>query len=114
MLRRPRKSDVEDQMIRPAELHSDSMATKPAAAAARDAASPLPESGKKSRKIGAARSRIPMPAVTLKQSTTQSSQNCGVLIAFLADTWLRVIRTLSGFLIQPAGFQPGAGTRISP
>ena len=27
-----------------------------------------------------------MPAVTLQNSTTHSSQNCGVLIAFGADT----------------------------
>gem|GEM_PF-3561542 len=44
-------------------------------------------SRKKSWKIGDAFSRMPMPAVTLKQSTTQSSQNWGVLIAFPADTF---------------------------
>ena len=34
--------------------------------------------------MGAARSRMPIPAVTLKHRTTHNSQNCGVLIASLA------------------------------
>jgi hypothetical protein len=58
---------------------------------------------------------MPIPAVTLKHSTTHSSQNCGVLIALRADTFAVVIRlpvfACSG--CQPAGFQSDAGTRMS-
>ena len=75
---RPMKSDVEDQTNRPAMLNSDSRPTKPAAAAAAMARSS--PSRKKSWIIGLACSRMPMPAVTLQNSTVHSSQNCGVLI----------------------------------
>ena len=44
-----------------------------------------------------------MPAVTLKQSTTQSSQNCGVRIALRAETSLGGQR--AG--LACAGSQPG-------
>src|SRR3954447_6474224 len=109
MFLRPSRSEVEDQTMRPAELHNDRIATKPAAVAASAFAS---DSGKKSLNIGAAFSRMPMPAVTLKQRTTQSNQNCGVLIALDADTWLSLMPSLLGPGTQPAGRQPGAGTRI--
>ena len=46
MFLRPRKSDVVDQRMRPSELASDSIATKPAAEAA--SAFGLEASGKKS------------------------------------------------------------------
>ena len=74
---RPMTSDVEDQTIRPAMLASDSRPTKPAASSAS-------MSEKKSWIIGAACSRMPMPAVTLENSTTHSNQNCGVRIAVAA------------------------------
>ena len=53
-----------------------------------------------------------MPAVTLQNRTVHSSQNCGVLIAFAAETCEVVT---SGFALsfagsKPAGCQPGAGT----
>src|ERR1700755_1402568 len=88
------------------------MATNPAAAAARAAAS---FSGRKAREIGAAFSRMPIPAVTLKHSTTQSSQNCGVLIALAAETWFWLIMALDLTVdgSQPAGDQSSAGTRMS-
>ena len=54
-----------------------------------------------------------MPAVTLKQSTTQSSQNCGVRIALRADTSNLPASTPSVGGVQPAGRQPSAGTRMS-
>jgi hypothetical protein len=56
-----------------------------------------------------------MPAVTLKQSTTQSSQNCGVLIALRAETSAVVINepVFARAGSHPAGFQSAAGTRIS-
>ena len=66
-------------MNRPLMLASDSRPTKPAASLAS-------MSGKKSWIIGEACSRIPMPAVTLQNSTVHSSQNCGVRIAFAAVT----------------------------
>ena len=65
-------------------LNSDRTPTKPAAAAA--ATVVVSPSRKKSWIIGAACSRMPMPAVTLQNSTTQSSQNCGVLMALAAET----------------------------
>ncbi len=55
----------------------------------------------------------PMPAVTLKHSTTHSSQNCcvprasaGVTLRWVISAW-----RVSGGATQPAGVQPGAGTR---
>ena len=66
-------------MNRPAMLQIDSRPTKPAAAAG-STLEPLPVR-KKSWIIGAACSRMPMPAVTLQNSTTHSSQNCGVRTA---------------------------------
>ena len=62
-----------------------------------------------------ARSRMPIPAVTLKHSTTHSSQNCGVLIALVAETFA-VVTSGRFFAVagsQPAGCQSSAGTRIS-
>jgi hypothetical protein len=55
----------------------------------------------------------PIPAVTLKHSTTQSSQNCGVRIASPGVTLCRVMRTFafSGGGPTPAGFHPSGGTR---
>src|SRR5918996_3757682 len=101
---RPTTSDVEDHTKRPLMLHSDSRPTKPAAAAAVT----LP---KKSWIIGAACSRMPMPAVTLQNSTVHRSQNCGVLIAFVAVTLPPVIiaRWRVG-AVQPSGRQSAAGT----
>ncbi len=83
MFLRPTMSEVDDQMNRPAMLAALSSATKPVAAVARTG---VEDVLKKSTSIGAAFSRMPMPAVTLKHSTTQSSQNCGVLIALFAET----------------------------
>src|ERR671933_783147 len=97
-------SDVDDQPKRPLMLHSDSTPTKPAAAAALTLE-------KKSWIIGAACSRIPMPAVTLQNRTVHSSQNCGVLIAFVAVTFPLVtsesLRAVRGD--QPSRRQPSAG-----
>lgn len=55
----------------------------------------------------------PMPAVTLKQRTTHSSQNCGVRIAAAGVTCSRVIMARAAPVgsTQPSGFQPAAGTR---
>ena len=78
-------SEVEDQANRPAMLNSDSSPTKPAGRGDRRRWS-SPPSRKKSWIIGLACSRMPMPAVTLQNSTTHSSQNCGVRIALAAET----------------------------
>src|SRR3954470_14599831 len=83
MFLRPIRSEVEDQPIRPAMFAADSRATKPAAAEAETGAD---VSAKKSLIIGAAFSRMPMPAVTFMQSTTHRHQNCGVRTALLAET----------------------------
>ena len=66
-------------MKRPDMFASESRPTKPAAAAAL-----VPS--KKSWIMGEACSRKPIPAVTLANRTTHSSQNCGVLIALAAVT----------------------------
>ena len=89
-------------------LQSDSKPTKPAAAAAVTL-------GKKSWIIGAACSRMPMPAVTLQNRTVQSSQNWGVLIAFVAVTFALVIieRAECSGGVQPSGRQPSGGTRTA-
>jgi hypothetical protein len=54
-----------------------------------------------------------MPAVTLQNSATHISQNCGVRTALAAET-LAVVTI--GLLLtlqesKPAGAQPGGGTR---
>src|SRR5439155_1006829 len=69
---------------------------------------------KKSTTIGDAFSSMPMPAVTLRHSTSHRHQNCGVLMALAAETFAVVIMTLplvSGEGCQPAGRQPSRGTR---
>ena len=101
-------------MNRPAMLNSESTPTKPAAADA--ATSELPSScRKKSWIIGAACSRMPMPAVTLQNRTVQSSQNWGVLIAVVAVTFALVIidRAERSGGVQPSGRQPSGGTRTA-
>jgi hypothetical protein len=107
------RSEVDDQTNRPAMLNSESTPTNPAAAATATADLP-PESRKKSWIIGLACSRMPMPAVTLQNSTIQSSQKARVRIELAADT-LAVVT--SGFSLteagsQPSGTQPSAGTRM--
>ncbi len=67
----------------------ESRATKPAAAETVTGAE-VPV--KKSEIMGAAFSRMPMPAVTFMQSTTHRHQNCGVRSALRADTWAVVTR----------------------
>src|SRR3954451_8591503 len=101
---RPVTADVDDHPKRPLMLHSDSRPTNPAAAAAVTLE-------KKSWIIGAACSRIPMPAVTLQKSTVHSSQNCGVLIAFVAVTLPLVIieRAPCSCGVKPGGCQPSSG-----
>src|SRR5436190_19519298 len=85
-------------------LQIESRPTKPAAAAAVTLE-------KKSWIIGAACSRMPMPAVTLQNSTVHSSQNCGVLIALVAVTLPLVIieRVTCSRGVQHYGRQPSAG-----
>src|SRR5918997_376780 len=109
---RPMTSDVDDQTNRPAMLNSDSSPTKPPAAATLTLDVPL--SRKKSWIIGLACSRMPMPAVTLQNSTTHSSQNDRVLTALAADTLAVVTSGLAATLAgsKPAGRQPWAGTRM--
>src|SRR6478735_4763132 len=104
-------SEVEDHANRPAMLKSDRTPTNPPAAAT--VTVEVPFSRKKSWIIGLACSRMPMPAVTLQNNTTHSSQNCGVRMALAAET-LAVVTiglalTLDGS--NPAGAQPGGGTR---
>ena len=56
--------------------------------------------------------RMPMPAVTFRQSTAHSSQNCGVLMASSAVTFAVVTSSCSTVRgTKPSGFQPGGGTR---
>src|SRR3954467_1581213 len=83
MFLRPTRSEVADQVIRPRLLPSDRTPAKPAAAVA---ATGVEVSAKKSVIIGAAFSRMPIPAVTFMQSTTHRHQNCGVRTASRAET----------------------------
>ena len=71
-------------------------------------------SGKNAWIIGEACSRIAMPAVTLQNSTVHRNQNCGVLMALLADTLCVVIILLppASRGTKPSGSQPFGGTRI--
>ncbi len=100
-------------MKRPAMLHSDRKPTNAAAAVAATVESPF--SRKKSWIIGAACSRMPMPAVTLQNSTTHSSQNCGVRTALPAVTDSVVTSSFSSTWSgsQPSGFHPSGGTFTS-
>src|SRR3954447_13020508 len=109
---RPITSDVDDQPNRPAMLNSDSTPTKPAAAATLTL--DFPSTRKKSWIIGLACSRMPMPAVTLQNSTIHSSQNDRVRSALAADTLAVVTSGLAATSAgsQPSGFQPSAGTRM--
>ena len=92
-------------------LAIESSPTKPPAAAALTLESAPWR--KKSWIIGAACSRIPMPAVTLQNSTVHSNQNCGVRIALRAETLSRVTIDFSATCegSKPSGFQSAAGTR---
>src|SRR3954447_17966283 len=83
MFFRPIRSDVDDQPMRPAMLAADSSATKPAAA---DTETGGDVSLKKSVIIGAAFSRMPMPAVTFMQSMAHRHQNGGVRTALRDET----------------------------
>ncbi len=56
---------------------------------------------------------MPIPAVTLQNSTSQSNQNWGVRMALLAET-LAVVTSFCCFTSagsNPSGSQPSAGTR---
>ena len=87
---RPIRSDSEAQKIRPTMLNSDSSPVNPAAMAAmavfcrssscseRDVRTPISRPPKISCSIGEAMPSTPMPALTLRHSTAQISQNCGV------------------------------------
>ena len=56
---------------------------------------------------------MPIPAVTLTKSITQSSQNCGVFHAsWTATLWLEISAECLVEGTHPAGFQPSGGTRI--
>src|SRR3954463_10684904 len=98
---RPITSEVEDQTKRPVMFARESSPTKPAAATASTEL-------KKSWIIGEACSRMPMPAVTLQNNTTQSSQKDRVRMALAAVT-LAVVRIpwCSVGAVQPSGAHPG-------
>jgi hypothetical protein len=106
MFLRPIRSDVEDQPIRPSMLAAESSATNPAAA---DAETGVEVSAKKSVIIGAAFSRMPIPAVTFMQSTTHRHQNWGVRMALFAET----CTPSSGAGPPSAAVFAGRGTRTS-
>ena len=99
-------SDSDAQAMRPAMLNRLKRPTKPAAAEGDTA--PLNTSWI----IGEAWPRTPMPAVTLRQSTAQSSGNWTVRNARSACTCPVVTRPpWSAGGVQPAGRQPAAGRR---
>src|SRR5678816_3391235 len=100
------RSDADDHAMRPIMFDKDKSPTNPAATAGR-----VPN---RSVIIGDAFSRMPIPADTLKQSTIHRHQNCGVRIAFFAETLALVtsVRATVG-AVHPAGFQSSRGTRTS-
>src|ERR1700716_491562 len=106
MFLRRMRSDVEGQRNAPSMCVSESRATNPAAA---DAATGVGVCLKKSVIIGDAFPRIPMPAVTLKHSTTHRHQNCGVLMALAAET----LTAETTFPWSIGGSHPPAGTLTS-
>ena len=111
MFLRPIRSEVEDQPMRPAMLAADSRATKPAAAVTDTG---VEVSAKKSVIIGAAFSRMPMPAVTFMQSTTHRHQNCGVRTALRAETCGPVARRSAAGAASRASRLRGTRTSSTP
>ena len=102
-------------------LNSDWSPVKPAASVAiaaccawfncsNGAFTPISRPPKTSCSMGDAIAMMPMPAVTFRQRTAQTSQNCGVFKASLRPT-LRVVIDGWVFGSQPWGFQPAAGNR---
>src|SRR5687768_3075054 len=91
-------------------LNRDRNATKPAAVVG--ATEDVPPSRKKSWIMGEACSRMPMPAVTLQNRTVHRNQNCGVRMAFAAETSAPDTIGLAATApaSKPAGAQPGGGT----
>ena len=122
---RPIWSDSDAQKNRPPMLNSDSRpvnaapivatAVLPAASRPTNGTSGLPISAPPniSCSIGVAIAITPMPAETFMHSTTQISQNCGVLCASRRCTWpwviMPAVRLRGG--VQPSGLQPAGGTR---
>src|SRR5882757_10210064 len=105
-------------------LNSDNRPAKPAAIAAICAfcdassalkptlGSPISLPAKISCSIGEAMPITPMPADTLRQSTPQISQNCGVLCASFRCTFLvEIIALVLAGDVQPSGCQPVGGMR---
>src|SRR5262249_1723139 len=71
---------------------------------------PINEPAKTPGKIGDAMPMTPMPADTLRHSTHQISQNCGVLCASLRWTLCcEIIVFDAGGGVQPSGRQPAGG-----
>src|SRR5690606_30132032 len=120
---RPSLSDKLAQKKRPPMLKRLKRPVKPAAIAAICAFS-VSERSTKARgtsirrppniswSIGEAMPMTPIPALTFRQSTPQTSQNCGMRQTFFTCTWPFVIMAelrLGG--VQPFGCQPADGTR---
>src|ERR1051326_4741050 len=105
-------------------LNSESRPANPAAIAAMatrwsadnalnlTSGNPISLPAKISCSIGEAMPITPMPAETLRQSTHQISQNCGVLCASLRWTlFLEIIAFALEGGVQPSGCQFGGATR---
>ena len=104
MALRPVRSDIDDQKKRPPMLNRLSRPAKPPPTAA---ATP-----NMSWHISDAWPRMPIPAVTFRQSTAQRSQNCGVFQATSTET-SACVTSFFGVAggTYPSGRHPGAGTR---
>ena len=98
------RSESDAQKMRPAMLNRLRRPAKPAAADA------LTRPLNTSWIIGEAMPSTPMPALTFRQSTAQSNQNCGVRHAASAVT-ARVVSAAPPGGVHPRGSQPGAGRR---
>src|SRR5262245_61254194 len=105
-------------------LNNESRPVKPAAIAAMATrcsgvsalnltpGNPINEPAKISCSIGEAMPITPMPAETLRHSTHQISQNCGVLCALSRCTLCcEIIAFDAAGGVQPSGRQPVGGSR---
>ena len=113
MFLRPTTSDVDDQANRPAMLNSDSTPDEPGRRGRRDRRGVA-----LAEEVHDHRRRLLEDADAggdVAEQHRHSSQNCGVLMAFAADTLALVTSGFSSMECgsKPSGSQPSGGTRIS-
>jgi hypothetical protein len=100
----------ESSPVKPAAIAAIATRCSPVSALNLTSGRPIREPAKISCSIGEAMPITPMPAETLRQSTHQISQNCGVLCASFKCTlcWEIMAFDAAGG-VQPSGRQPVGG-----